>query len=75
MLNASLVAFAVGGAFLSVAYYPHLYILTGIFTAVQLMYIRDREGGASPLEEKAAWYENDPARAEWQDDQKVPVDK
>jgi len=33
MLNASLVAFAIGGAFLSVAYYPHLYVLAGIWTA------------------------------------------
>ncbi len=33
ILNASLIAFAIGGAFLSVAYYPHLYVLTGIWTA------------------------------------------
>lgn len=33
MLNGSLVAYAVGSAFLSVAYYPHIYILLGIFTA------------------------------------------
>lgn len=40
MLNASLIAFAVGGAFLSVAYYPHLYVLSGIWTAAYLIYSR-----------------------------------
>lgn len=29
-LNASLVAFAVGGAFLSAAYYPHIYLLAAL---------------------------------------------
>ncbi len=40
MLNASLVAFAVGGAFLSVAYYPHLYVLAGIWTAANFIHTR-----------------------------------
>lgn len=40
MLNASLVAFAVGGAFLSVAYYPHLYVLSGIWTAAWFIHKR-----------------------------------
>jgi len=38
MLNASLIAFAIGGAFLSVAYYPHLYVLTGIWTAAYFIH-------------------------------------
>jgi hypothetical protein len=29
-LNASLVGFAVGGAFLSATYYPHIYMLAGL---------------------------------------------
>lgn len=32
-LSASLIAFAVAGAFLSAAYYPHAYILAGLMTA------------------------------------------
>lgn len=38
MLNASLVAFIIGGAFLSVTYYPHIYVLTGLFVAAEFMY-------------------------------------
>lgn len=38
MLNASLIAFAVAGAFLSVAYYPHLYVLSGLWTAAYFIY-------------------------------------
>ncbi len=33
MLNTSLVAFCIGGAFLSVAYYPHIFVLAGLVTA------------------------------------------
>lgn len=40
MINACLVAFAVGGAFLSVAYYPHLYVLSGIWTAAYFIHKR-----------------------------------
>jgi putative inorganic carbon (HCO3(-)) transporter len=32
-LSASLIAFAVGGAFLSATYYPHWYVLAGLLTA------------------------------------------
>jgi probable O-glycosylation ligase (exosortase A-associated) len=39
MLNASLVAFAIGGAFLSVTYYPHIFVLAGLFASVELMYL------------------------------------
>ena len=38
MLNASLIAFAVGGAFLSVAYYPHIFVLTGLIVAATYIY-------------------------------------
>ena len=33
--SAALVAFATGGAFLSAAYYPHLYVLAGMLTATR----------------------------------------
>ncbi|BDD87617.1 O-antigen ligase family protein [Desulfofustis limnaeus] len=42
-LNASLIAFAVGGAFLSVAYYPHLYLLLGIFSASQYIAVSSKD--------------------------------
>lgn len=55
MLNASLIAFAVGGAFLSVAYYPHLYVLSGIWTAAYFIYKRQQAGeqpaGSAPATE------------------------
>ncbi|MES9969195.1 MAG: putative O-glycosylation ligase, exosortase A system-associated [Candidatus Thiodiazotropha sp.] len=44
MLNSSLVAFAIGGAFLSVAYYPHIYVLAGLFVAAELMYKNSKSG-------------------------------
>lgn len=57
MLNASLVAFAIGGAFLSVAYYPHLYMLAGIWTAAQLIHKRIQrnpmEANSPAMEESA----------------------
>jgi probable O-glycosylation ligase (exosortase A-associated) len=40
-MNASLIGFAVGGAFLSALYYPHLYVISGIYVAAELMYRRD----------------------------------
>ncbi len=43
MLNASLVAFCVGGAFLSVTYYPHIFVLVGLFVAAEFMYKLDLE--------------------------------
>lgn len=51
-LTASLVAFAIGGAFLSATYYPHIYLIAGLITATTLIYeqsIKSRtagEGGA-----------------------------
>lgn len=38
MLNASLVAFGVGGAFLSVAYYPHIFVLCGLIVCATYMF-------------------------------------
>ncbi|MEW8069018.1 MAG: O-antigen ligase family protein [Candidatus Thiodiazotropha sp.] len=38
MLNSSLVAFAIGGAFLSVTYYPHIFVLAGLFVSAEFMY-------------------------------------
>jgi len=40
-LNASLIAFAVAGAFLSAIYYPHLYVLAGLMTAAHFIHERD----------------------------------
>ena len=40
MLNASLVAFCIGGAFLSVAYYPHIFVLSGLIVAATFIYER-----------------------------------
>ena len=55
MLNASLVAFAIGGAFLSVAYYPHLYVLAGIWTATSFVFERQlaeqQERGDAAIQE------------------------
>ncbi|MFI0416515.1 MAG: O-antigen ligase family protein [Candidatus Thiodiazotropha sp.] len=38
MLNSSLVAFVIGGAFLSVTYYPHIFVLAGLFVSVEFMF-------------------------------------
>ena len=40
MINGSVIAFCIAGAFLSVAYYPHLYVLTALCSASHLMYQR-----------------------------------
>jgi probable O-glycosylation ligase (exosortase A-associated) len=40
LINASIIAYCVAGAFLSVTYYPHLYVLTALCSAAQLMYGR-----------------------------------
>lgn len=40
-LNSSLIGYAVGGAFLSALYYPHLFVISSIFVAAELMYRRD----------------------------------
>ena len=39
-LSAGLIAFAVGGAFLSGIYYPHLYVIAGLTAAAQVLYGR-----------------------------------
>lgn len=70
MLNASLIAFAVGGAFLSVAYYPHLYVLAGIFTAAQVTYLREKNDNAAVIITKPAWHEQSPESKNWYDDNK-----
>ncbi|MEQ8205162.1 MAG: hypothetical protein RIA65_03220, partial [Woeseia sp.] len=38
MLNAALISFCIGGAFLSVAYYPHIFVLSGIIVAATFAY-------------------------------------
>lgn len=40
-VTGSLVGFAVGGAFLSVLYYPHLYVISGIIVATRRVYELD----------------------------------
>ena len=42
MINGSMIAFCIAGAFLSVAYYPHLYVLTALCSASHLMYRNDQ---------------------------------
>lgn len=47
--TASLLAFAVGGAFLSVLYYPHLYVLSGIiFAARRIIALGEVDKAAVP---------------------------
>ncbi|MDB4516528.1 O-antigen ligase family protein [Crocinitomicaceae bacterium] len=48
-LNSSLIGFAVGGAFLSVAYYPHLYILLGLIVASTFIFESSNNNGSSPV--------------------------
>ena len=40
ILNTSLIGFCIGGAFLSVAYYPHIFVLSGLVVAATLAYER-----------------------------------
>ncbi|MCL4874160.1 O-antigen ligase family protein [bacterium] len=42
-LNASLVSFAVGGAFLTAIYYPHLYILAAILSSARFVFRKPPE--------------------------------
>lgn len=42
-LTASLIAFGIGGAFLSAAYYPHIFVLAGLITAATFTYERALE--------------------------------
>jgi putative inorganic carbon (hco3(-)) transporter len=46
LLNAALIGFAVAGAFLSAAYYPHIFVLSGLMVAARLNITRD-QGAAS----------------------------
>jgi hypothetical protein len=41
--TASLVAFAVAGAFLSVLYYPHLYVISGIVFAARRIFVMGQD--------------------------------
>ncbi len=41
-LNSSLIAFAVGGAFLSAIYYPHIYVLAGLFGSAEYFYEKSK---------------------------------
>ncbi len=50
MMNASLLGLAVAGAFLSVTYYPHLFMVTGMCIALRCIVARDF--GISPEESK-----------------------
>lgn len=50
MLNASVLGLSVAGAFLSVTYYPHLFMITGICIAMRCVVAR--EFGISPEESK-----------------------
>ncbi len=69
-LNASLIGFSVAGAFLSVAYYPHMYLLVGFFTAAQFMFENNKHGSGQIEDvKKPEWYENDPQNAVWEDKQ------
>ena len=48
-LSASVIAFATGGAFLSAAYYPHLYVIAGLNTAARrLIHERARSTALVP---------------------------
>jgi len=49
--TASVVTFAVGGAFLSVLYYPHLYVISGIVFAARRIFVmgQDVEAGAPAI--------------------------
>lgn len=54
-LNGALIGFAVAGAFLSALYYPHLYMICGLFVAAERMYRRDAERlFSAPVQSDAA---------------------
>jgi putative inorganic carbon (HCO3(-)) transporter len=57
-LNSSMIAFAVGGAFLSAIYYPHIYVIAGIMTVGGLLHRELLEqassSGAGAIESEAA---------------------
>ncbi len=57
MLNASLIGFSIAAAFLSVAYYPHLYILAGVFAGAHFTYLhRVKEKSDTLIEENNSNY-------------------
>jgi len=47
MLSAGTVGFAVSGAFLSAAYYPHIYVLTGLLISARLLAAKHLPAGAA----------------------------
>ena len=52
-LSASMLAFAVGGAFLSAVYYPHLYVIAGLSTAARRL-VHERSRSNALVEVRAA---------------------
>lgn len=58
--TASLVAFAVAGAFLSVLYYPHLYVLSGILFAARQIFVGGQEQQAAASVSPRRWSGNRP---------------
>lgn len=53
-LSASLVAFAVGGAFLTAIYYPHMYLLAGLLAAARRI-VRERHAASEQASPPALW--------------------
>lgn len=62
-LNGSLIGYAVGGAFLSALYYPHLYVISGLYVAAELMYRRDERRILAEAPEDEAGLSAEAARA------------
>ena len=48
-LNSSMIGFAVGGAFLSATYYPHVFVLAGVMEAGRHAYLRRQKNDANVL--------------------------
>lgn len=48
-VNSSIIAFAVGGAFLSAIYYPHVYVLAGIMTVAGFLHREALQQVSDPL--------------------------
>lgn len=67
MLNGSLIGYALAGAFLSAAYYPHLYVLAGIFAAAHIMYERTKEAPDQREQACAVWGGQGGGNAVWDD--------
>lgn len=62
-LNGSLIGFAAGGAFLSALYYPHLYVISGLYVAAELMYRRDEPRILAEKSEDESKHLPEPERA------------